>query len=133
MRLMTSFLTWIRRPESRTPLALLGVLTASLLWAYWPTLADMVRRWSDNPQYSHGYLVPAFALYLLWQRRDRLGQAPGGFSWWFAPLLLLGGLMRLVGAYLYMEWLDALSLLPTLAAVVLLFAGKDGLRWAGPS
>ena len=28
-------------------------------------------RWSDDPQYSHGYLVPLFALYLLWVRRDR--------------------------------------------------------------
>jgi exosortase len=95
----------------------------------------MVRTWSDNPQYSHGYLVPAFALFLLWQRRDELARAPGTFSWWFAPLLVLGGLMRLVGSYFYfaLEWMDAISLLPTLAAVVLLFAGKGGLRWAGPS
>jgi exosortase len=130
---MTTFLPWIRQNASRATLALLGVLTASLLWAYWPTLADMVRRWSDYPQYSHGYLVPGFALYLLWHRREELARAPGGFSWWFAPLLLLGGLIRLAGAYLYMEWMDALSLLPTLAAVVLLLAGKGSLRWAGPS
>jgi exosortase len=132
---MTNFLPWIRQPASRTTLALLGVLTASLLWAYWPTLADMVRRWSHDAQYSHGYLVPAFALYLLWQRRDHLARAPGGFSWWFVPLLLLGGLMRLAGAYFYFafEWMDSVSLIPTLAAVVLLLAGKGSLRWAGPS
>src|SRR5438552_2300558 len=40
---------------------------ATLLWAYWPTLVEITQKWSD-PQYSHGYLVPVFAVALLLYR-----------------------------------------------------------------
>ena len=45
------------------------VATGVAIWAYWPTLIEMAWRWGHDPQYSHGYLVPAFALYLLWAQR----------------------------------------------------------------
>lgn len=44
-------------------------LLAMLLLAYGNTLEQTMLRW-DNPKYSHGYLVPAFALVLLWIRRS---------------------------------------------------------------
>ena len=54
----------------RAFLALLGGLIALawltlLLWDYWPAFAEMTERWSGDAQYSHCYLVPAFALVLL--------------------------------------------------------------------
>src|SRR5271154_5588779 len=63
-----------RRPKrpgsSPGPARILSCLIGlSLLWSYWPTLGEMVRRWSQDPRYSHGYLVAPFALYLLWIRR----------------------------------------------------------------
>jgi Transmembrane exosortase (Exosortase_EpsH) len=45
---------------------------AGLLWVYWPTLMELAGRWGSESQYSHGYLVPAFAVYLLWARRQWL-------------------------------------------------------------
>ncbi len=51
------------------PLATLGALLVVLLWAYWNSLLSVASFW-DNPKYSHGYLVPLFALILLWLRRD---------------------------------------------------------------
>jgi hypothetical protein len=57
---------------SRFTLTAVAILGAAALWCYWPTLGKVVTRWGDDPQYSHGYLVPAFALYLLWLRRERL-------------------------------------------------------------
>src|SRR5262249_51522830 len=62
------------RPTARPRLLLAGLAAplAVVLWAYWPTLAETQRTWATNPQYSHGYLVPLFALLLLWLRRDRL-------------------------------------------------------------
>src|SRR6476659_1506473 len=38
-------------------------------WAYWPTLRDIVSAWSNEPDYSHGFLVVPVALYFLWARR----------------------------------------------------------------
>src|SRR6476620_5590801 len=39
-----------------------GTLAAVLIISCWHTLRVMVERWSTDPQYSHGFLVPIFAL-----------------------------------------------------------------------
>ena len=52
--------------------AVLVALAACVLWAYWTTLEGMAERWSHDPQYSHGFLVPVFALVVLWSRRQSL-------------------------------------------------------------
>src|SRR5438477_38409 len=36
------------------------------LWAYWPTIADLVSTWNREPDYSHGYLVAPLAVGFLW-------------------------------------------------------------------
>src|SRR5207302_1527637 len=54
----------------------MAVTGAALGWFYWPVLADLFSLWSHDPQYSHGYLVPLFSLYLLWRRRHLPGDRP---------------------------------------------------------
>jgi exosortase len=103
-----------------------------LLYAYWPTLAGLVGRWSTNPQYSHGYVVPLFSLALLWLRRAQLRTSASG-SWWGVPILALGVGMHAAGAYLYFDWLAEASLLPTLAGLALCLGGWPVLRWAWPA
>jgi exosortase len=105
-----------------------------LLWVYWPTLVEMAGRWGAESQYSHGYLVPAFALYLLWARRSLIGgQVPPQPSWWGLPLLAAGLGLRFAGTYLYFDWLAAISLLPCLAGLAALTGGKGALRWCWPA
>jgi exosortase len=48
-------------------------LFLALLWSYWPVLGQIVERWTIDPKYSHGYLVPIFAGWLLWRRLRRAG------------------------------------------------------------
>jgi exosortase len=114
----------------QTP-ALLALLGVSLLWAYWPTLGRMAHTWSTDPRYSHGYLVPLFAGYLLWLRRDQLATIPAQPSWSGLALVAAGGALHLAGAFVYVDWLDAVSLLPCLAGFCVLLAGWSTLRWAG--
>ncbi|MGH7171106.1 MAG: exosortase/archaeosortase family protein [Gemmataceae bacterium] len=111
------------------PLLPLTVVTGSIVWAYWPTLCEIARKWMHDPQYSHGYFVVVFAVYLLWQRRQ-LMPAVRTPSWWGAALLLAAVLLRGCGALFYNDWLDALSLLPLLAGAVLLLGGWSMLRWS---
>jgi exosortase len=124
---------WRRQPGPLAILALGTVFVLGLLWAYRPTLAEMVHRWSVDPQYSHGFLVPVFAGIILWVR---WGQHPAlslRIGWWGLPWLLLASLMRLTAAALYLEWLDGLSLLPALAGVCVLLGGWAALGWAWPA
>src|SRR5205814_795409 len=94
---------------------------------------EMADRWSHDPQYSHGYLVPAFSLYLLWRQRRQLRALPGRASWWGAALVALGTGVRLAGTYVFLPWLDAVSLLPSLAGLCLLAGGWPALRCCWPA
>jgi transmembrane exosortase EpsH len=109
-----------------------GLLFASLLWAYWPTLYDLERTWSRNPRYSHGYLVPFFALYVLWLRRANRSDQVGS-RWIGVVLILAGGFLYFLGAYSYFAWLDSASLLLSICGLSALLGGQAGLRWAWPS
>src|SRR6516165_10339312 len=59
-------------PSYRLVFILTGVLTVAFLVSQWATLAKLAERWSSDPQYSHGFLVPVFALVVLWFRRERI-------------------------------------------------------------
>ncbi len=118
-----------RSPQVRS-LAGLVALGVLLLGAYWPALWAMAQKWSTDPQYSHGFLVPAFAAFLLWWRRDRLANVQLRPSWWGLVLVGVGVAVHLTGAYLYIDWLDMISLLPVLAGLCLCYGGLPVLRWA---
>jgi exosortase len=130
---MTSKVMALVPPKQRPVAVVLAVFAVALLWGYWPTLGELARRWSNDPQYSHGYLVPAFALVLLWLRRQQLLTVTFGFRWWGLPLCIGGALLRFVGTYYYFDWIDAASLLPFLAGVAVLLGGKQALRWSWPA
>jgi exosortase len=122
-----------RFPVSPRALAALAAALGTLLWAYWTTLNETARQWASDPQYSHGYLVPVFAAFLLWTRRQRLVPAALRPSGWGAAFLLGGVLLRLGGTFFHFEWFDPLSLLPSLAGVCLLLGGWAALRWCWPA
>jgi exosortase len=108
-------------------------LGAIVLWAYWPTLWAMAEKWYNDPQYSHGFLVPVFAAYLLWRRRGQLEAGASTPSAWGVVLLGAGVALHLAGAYLFFDWLDMASLLVLLAGLSLCAGGRPALRWAWPS
>jgi exosortase len=119
-------------PSSRT-LLILAAIGGLLLWAYWTTLGELAHLWSHDPQYSHGYLVPAFALYLLWRRRRQLANVSAGLNVGGLLLLAAGTALRLAGSFFFLPWLDVVSLLPCLAGVCVLLGGWRSLRWSWPA
>src|SRR5262249_39057145 len=100
-----------------------SLLAISLAWAYWPTVVAMAHRWGHDPQYSHGYLVPGFAAVLLWLRREQFPAAPRESSVWGLLPLLAGLGLLLAGAALYVNCLEAVSLLPSLVGFCVLVGG----------
>jgi exosortase len=115
------------------PAALLVAPVLGLAWAFAGTFDDLQRTWATNPQYSHGYLVPLFALYLLWARRERLDRAALCPSVLGLPVLALGLGLRLYGAYFYYGWLETVSLVPCVAGLALTLGGRAAWRWAWPA
>jgi exosortase len=114
----------------------LGLLSA-LVWAYWPVLAGMVGRWTNDPKYTHGYIVPLFAVWLLYSRwrREKSPEEPGlaAGAWLGLPVLVGSLALHAAGEFFYIDWLSEISLLPAVAAVALCVGGWRWARLAAPS
>jgi exosortase len=114
------------------PLAWLLALALGLLWSYWTTLLTMAERWSNDPQYSHGFLVPVFAGVVLWHRRELMPKSLQS-DWWGVVILTAAVCARLFGALMGFVPLDSFSLLPALAGLALVLGGLPMLRWTWPA
>jgi exosortase len=111
-----------------------ALLIAVLLgWAYLPTLRELFAKWMDDPQYSHGVLVPLLSLYLLYRNKDKLTGEPGSWPWLGYSVLALALGMRIVAALLFFLPLDALSLVLCLTGLVMVVGGGPMLRWTWQS
>lgn len=104
-----------------------------LLWVYWPTILDLASLWNSNPQYSHGFLVPVFAAFLLWFRRDKADYSAMRPNLLGLVLVMFGLGLKLLGGYGHYVSLEPFSLLPCVAGLVLLLGGRAAWRWAWPS
>ena len=103
-------------------------ISALVVGLYAPVLGPLVRDWWEDPNYGHGFLVPLFAAYVLWQERDRWSILParpansGLAIMVFAILLLIAGFL---GAELF---ISRSSLLVMLAGLVTFLCGWKILR-----
>ena len=103
-----------------------GILLLLSLGLYWGTLTRLVAQWWHDPNFSHGFFVPLFSAFVLWQERDRLKRIPPRPSW-FGLLILAAALSLLIVGQLGAElFLSRFSLLLLLAGAVVLFLGW---RW----
>ena len=54
----------------------LGAIAATLILGYYEVFGGLVRQWSTDDNYSHGFFVIPLALYFAWERRAALAAAP---------------------------------------------------------
>jgi len=105
-----------------------GTLLLLIGWLYSSILAHLVGQWWRDPNFSHGFFVPAFSLFVLWQDRPRLAairlqpSRSGLLILAFALSVLVVGVL---GAELF---LSRLSLLLVIAGLIVLFAGWKFFR-----
>jgi exosortase len=99
---------------------LLGALVAVL---YWKILSGMVIQWHEDPNYTHGFLVPLFSLYLIWRRRAVLLTLPRTGGQLGLVLVLAGVSLLYVGDLGADNFLMRSSLVVTLAGLVLFHLG----------
>lgn len=106
-----------------------GLVLAGLVAAlYGPVLTKMVGDWWQDPNYSHGFVVPLFVGYLLYQRRHQLRHVPLKPSNLGLPVMV-GAIGLLLAASLGAELFVArLSFLFLLGGMLLFLAGWKMLR-----
>ena len=111
----------------------LAALAGLLGWAYLPMLQVFFDKWVNDPQYSHGFLVPFFSAYLLRKAWQDGPLTPLPLPWIGGALLVVAIGMRVVAGGILFYQLDAASFLLALVAIVLTAGGLPLLKRAGPA
>jgi exosortase len=110
-------------------LEVVGLLSLVLLAAlYWVIAGNLVWQWWDDDNYSHGFIVPLFSGFLVWQRREQLDALVPNGRWFGFPVLLLGVGMLILGEVGAELFLARSSLIVILAGLVLLHLGTAFFR-----
>lgn len=106
-----------------------AILAAGLGLLYAPAFAFLARTWWNNDVYSHGFLVPLIALYLVWVRRGGLAALPvapvrvGGTA-----IVVAAGVLLLLGRVAAVILLEEISLLVMVVGLVWLLLGRRYLK-----
>jgi exosortase len=99
------------------------VLTLLVGWLYWSILFHLAKQWSDDPDFSHGFFVPVFSLFVLWRNRERLARQsrkPSSSGLLIVAFALCVLVIAVLGAELF---LARISLLLLIAGLVIFFHG----------
>jgi exosortase len=101
----------------------IGCLVGAFLFAYGRVMPLLLQTWSRD-DYSHGFLVPIIALYLVWVDRERLRTLPiqpnifGGLI-----LMLTSSLMLMMGNIGGLLVVQELSLVVIIVGLILMILG----------
>jgi exosortase len=118
---------FFRDAQSAAGAALICLL---VLAVYYQVLGKLVTDWWTIPDFSHGFLVPFFAAFLIWEKRQTLLSVTLAPDWSGIPVIALGLVVLLLGVYGSELFLSRVSLLILLAGLTLTFGGWQLLREA---
>ena len=104
------------------------ILVALLAWLYFAVLSRLAAQWLNDPNFSHGFFVPAFALFVIWQKRAELARIPLQPTWAGVVILLFGLVVLVIGVLGAELFLSRSSLLIVVAGLVVLFCGWPMFR-----
>lgn len=104
-------------------------LLALLIILLYRTIAlKLVNDWYELPDFSHGFLIPFFVGYLLWEKRAVLRSTPLQPTWAGLPLVLFGLLVLVTGVFGADLFLSRTSFVLLVAGLLWTLAGKAVLR-----
>ncbi len=100
-----------------------GIVFFLAAWLYAPLAIRLATLWWHDPNYTHGFFVPLFSLFLIWERREKLAAIRIQPSW-SGLIILLFALMALVlGTIDSRFFLSRLSMVFFVAGMVVFLAG----------
>ncbi len=111
-----------------TPYLIGALLLAAFLWSYWPGLNDIWKIWQSSDEYSSGVLVPFLAVYILWSRRHLISQVRIKPSVWGLFAFAVAQGIRFFGLFFMYSSAERLSIVLSIASLVLLLFGWAFLR-----
>ena len=119
---------WFRqRPTWQVwlPVAVLVLLVVVL---YLRISFKLVQDWYEIPDFSHGFLVPFFSIFLIWDKRKTLQAIPVRQSWAGVPLIVLALFIFFVGVYGAELFSSRFSFILLTCGLIWTFLGRRMLR-----
>jgi exosortase len=104
-----------------------GLLGALLVVLYHGIAVKLVTDWYELPDFSHGFLIPFFAAFLLWDNRKALSSTPLEPSWAGTILVALGLFELLLGRLGADLFLQRTSFVVLVAGLIWTLLGKPML------
>jgi len=95
-----------------------AAIALGVILVYWSTFQRLIANWSEDANYSHGYLIMPIAAYLVWERRARLTALPVRGSWLAFGVFLVGVGILLAGLLGSELFISRVSLLVVLAGII---------------
>lgn len=122
------------RSDRKTILAYFAssLVLMAFIWSYLSGLADLWSLWWMSDEYSSGLLVPLLALYILWSRREAIARCPVRPSMWGLVAFAGAQAVRLFGLFFMYSSAERVSIVLSLAALVLLLFGWPFFRKISP-
>jgi exosortase len=120
-------------PENRLKIeriwkiSIIAVLLAIL---FREELTRLFERWTSDPSESHGFLIPGFSLYFVYQARQHLVKTLGEPSYWGLFFMFASLTGYLVFFYIGWYYPRQIMMIATLGAVVLFLGGWSIIRYA---
>ena len=99
-----------------------------LVVLYYRVGIKLVYDWSTLPDYSHGFLVPFFAAFLIWDKRKVIQSTPIRQSWLGVPLVIFSLAVLILGIYGVELFTSRMSFIFLMTGLIWTFFGWQMVR-----
>ena len=108
---------------------IIGSLLATILFGlitalYYEIFAGLLYDWDNDPNYSHGFIVPFMSAFFVYERWSGLQQLPIQPSILGIPILILGMAMLVIGSVGAELFAQRVSFIVVITGLTLLILGK---------
>jgi len=120
--------TPIELASDRRLVAGAALILAAFVAVYWQVFARLFDAWTNDGNYSHGWLIIPIAAYFAWERRDIVAATPIRPSR-LGLVVIIGSLGVLIAGLLGAElFLSRISIVGTVTGIVLFLYGWGHVR-----
>jgi exosortase len=98
------------------------------IFVYYDVVARLIHQWSNDPNFSHGFIVPLFSAFIVWTQRRELVDLPVKPSNWGFVIIAGSLLMVIVGSLGAELFVARVSLVLLLGGMVIFLLGWQHFR-----
>jgi len=113
----------IRKKKQYLNICLCLFVISIFLWAFWPGCIELIQTWSNNEDYSHGFLIIPVVFYLIWIHQPQLDLEKRTLNWFGLFVVIVGIILYLAGLLAQVRTFVSLSVVVTLWASIFFLLG----------